>query len=407
MKKIIGFIEVIVLIVTSFYFLYKKFDRKEVKEEKKEIKEEAKKEEIKQEEKKETKGVSISYIEYEEYFNNKNEVGIEEEIKNMINNLNKYSINTVYLQVRMFSDSIYKSNIFPFTDVIDSRSNLDIDILDLFLKYAKKSNIDVYAWINPYRISTNTDISLIKDNNPAYTYLNTNNVKVVENKGIYYNPSSDVVKNLIISGILEIIDKYEVKGIIFDDYFYPSDDIDNEDYLKVKDNISIKDYHLEQVNDLIKKVYKAIKDKNKNIKFGISPNGNIDNNYNMIYADVKRWMSEKEYIDFIMPQIYYGFNNEIKPFIKTVNEWNSLINNDIRLIVALSLYKSGTIDNYAKSGINEWVDNNDIIKREIEYSRTLSNYEGFSLFRYRNLVDHNNSNLEKEVENYLKIIKSN
>lgn len=349
---------------------------------------------------KETRGVFISYLEYKELFNNKNDNEINKTIKNIIDNLDKYYINTIYLQVRMFSDSIYKSKIFPTTDIIKS----NIDILDTFIKYAKLKNIKVYAWINPYRISNSTDISNIPKNSPAYLYLNTNHVEVIKDKGIYYNPASKIVKNLIISGVVEIINNYKVDGIMFDDYFYPSDTIDLKNYEEYKDTISIKDFRLSQVNELIQNVYMTIKSKNKNIEFGVSPDGNINNNYSYIYADVKKWLSEDGYIDFIMPQLYYGFNHEIKPFIKTVNEWNNLIKNNTKLIVALSLYKSGNIDEYAQSGSNEWIDNSNIISKEIAYSRNLSNYQGYSLFRYNYLVDDKNLNLNKELENYLKLI---
>ncbi len=354
----------------------------------------------------ETRGVFISYLEYRELLNNKSEDEMDKTIKEIVNNLDNYSINTIYLQVRMFSDSIYNSKIFPVTDmIVNNKGNkVKMDILDCFIKYSRKKKIKVYAWINPYRISNNTDISSISKDNPAYLYLNTNHIEIVDNKGIFYNPASKIVKNLIVSGVVEIIDNYQVDGIMFDDYFYPSDTIDLKNYDEYKDTISIKDYRLSQVNELIHTVYKTIKSKNKNIEFGISPDGNIDNNYSYIYADVKKWLSTYGYVDFIMPQLYYGFNHGIKPFIKTVNEWNDLIKNNTKLIVALSLYKSGNVDEYAKNGMNEWIDNSNIISKEIEYSRNLSNYQGYSLFRYSYLINHKNNNLDKEINNYLILI---
>ena len=84
-----------------------------------------------------------------------------------------------------------------------------------------------------------------------------------------------------------------------------------------------------------------------------------------------------------MPQIYFGFNNEVKPFLDTLYEWESLIkNNNIRLLPALAFYKVGQYDKYAKSGSNEWIENNNIIYNQVIESRKLNNYQGFSLFRY-------------------------
>lgn len=346
--------------------------------------------------KEKTKGVFISYIEFE-LFDNKNEEETKKEIDKMINKVKEYNLNTIYLHVRPFSDSIYYSNIFPSSRYIVSKEGdeLSFDLLDYFINSAHKNNIKIHAWINPYRISNQTDINVISKTNPAYKWLNTNNVKIIEGKGIYYNPASSEVIDLIVSGIKEIIDNYSVDGIIFDDYFYPDKTIDLDNYELVKDTVSIDDYRLNNVNLLIKKVYQTIKNKDSNILFGISPQGNISNNYNECYADIYSWLKEENYIDYIMPQLYYGFENESRPFINTLNEWIKLIQNNIKIIPALALYKSDKEDVYAKKGINEWINNSDIIGRQIKI--IMDTYcDGYSLFSYQNLLDTDNINLKNE-----------
>lgn len=352
---------------------------------------------------KESRGIFVSYIECTKYLNNKDSKKIKTEINNMIDNISKLHFNRVYLQVRPFSDSIYKSSIFPssYTVVENQGDELVIDILDYFIKTAKAKNIEIYAWINPYRISNDTDITKISVNNPAYKWLDTNNVKIIKDKGIFYNPSSQEVINLIVEGVKEIVTNYQVDGIIMDDYFYPDDSIDLVDYKEVENSISLTDYRLSKVNELISSIYKNIKNINPKIQFGISPDGNINNNYEIHYADVKKWLKDDGYIDFIMPQLYYGFNNEAKPYIKTLNEWNSLIKNNTKLIVALSLYKSGSIDNYAKNGKYEWIENDNIIKKQIQVARNLTNCIGYSIFRYDYFFDFaDNLNLQGEINNY-------
>ena len=96
---------------------------------------------------------------------------------------------------------------------------------------------------------------------------------------------------------------------------------------------------------------------------------------------------------------YYGFLNSTKPFEETVKSWNNLITNNISLIPALAFYKTGNIDKYAKEGINEWIEYNNIISREVMLSRELSNYKGFAIFRYDSIFGNNlteNAFLEKE-----------
>ena len=351
----------------------------------------------------ESRGIFLSYIEYLEYFQGKDCNNIKKQIDNIMVELKDNYINRIYLQVRPFSDSIYNSNIFPFSHTISGVQGEDIglDVLDYFLKVAHKENIEIHAWINPYRISNYTDISFLSEDNPAFHWLKTNHVKIIEGKGIYYNPASSEVKELIINGVIEIVKKYDVDGILFDDYFYPDNTIDLDNYKEVENTISLTDFRLSQVNELVSNIYKKIKEINSDILFGISPDGNINNNYDDHYADVKKWISEDGYVDYIMPQIYYGFIHESKPFIATINEWNNLIKNKVELIPVLALYKSGEPDLYAGSGINEWVEEDDIIKKQIQVSRNMSNYIGFSIFRYDYLIRNQKSvNLQNEIYNF-------
>ncbi|MBQ2639354.1 MAG: family 10 glycosylhydrolase [Bacilli bacterium] len=356
---------------------------------------------------KEKRAIFISYIELNNYISNDTNSS-KKNIKKIIKKIKHMKFNMIILQVRSFSDAIYKSNIFPWSSIGESIEGEDpgFDILDYFIKESHKENIELYTWINPYRVRNNNDINSISTNNPAFKYKNTDTLYI--NNGIFYNPAKEEVIDLIVDGVEEIVKNYKVDGVLFDDYFYPSNDIDINDYnnyLKNNNYISIEDYHLKNVNKLIKKVHQVCS--KYKVEFGISPDGNIENNYNKNYADVKTWCKNKEYIDFIMPQIYYGFKNENKDFISVSKEWESIVEKDIDLYIALAFYKIGTIDKYAKSGNNEWIDNNDIIMREIMISRNLHNYKGFALFRYDYLFNskYKNNNIEEEIKNIKKILK--
>ena len=236
------------------------------------------------------------------------------------------------------------------------------------------------------------------------------NAKVVKNKGIFYNPGSKSVTDLIVSGVVELVKNYNIDGIHFDDYFYPDADIDLDTYQKyIEDGgtLSLDDYRYNNILNLIKEVNSQIKKVNKNILFGISPEGNIENDYKKHYLNISEILSKKDYIDYIMPQIYFGFENTTKPYIKTIKEWNELITDKrIKLIPALAFYKSGNTDKYAKDGKDEWINNKNIITRQVEEARKLSQYTGFSLFRYDSIFDDvniNDSNKE-ELNNLLKIL---
>ena len=359
----------------------------------------------KKEEREEKRAVFISYIELGNYLRGKDEETIKKTIDDMLDNVKNFDFNMVILQVRSFSDAIYPSSIFPSSRSIvnNEGDELPFDILKYFIKKAHQKDLELHAWINPYRISNDTDTSIISKENPAYKLINTSSVKVIDNVGIYYNPASSEVESLILDGIEEIIKNYDVDGIHFDDYFYPkSNDIDSTDYEKAyKDNnsLTLQEYRLNTISSLIRKTYKLIKSYDKSILFGISPDGNIDNNYNSNYVDTRKFCTEEGYLDYIMPQVYYGFLNSTKPFEDTVKSWNNLITNDIDLIPALAFYKTGNIDEFAKEGVNEWVEYNNIIAREVMLSRELSNYSGFALFRYDSIFGNSlteTSFLEKE-----------
>ena len=354
--------------------------------------------------------VFISYIDYS-YLKGKDENSLKEEINKMVLNIKENNLNGIILQVRAFSDAIYYSKIFsPSLHIVNNENDkLKLDMLDYFIKLSHENNIKLIAWINPYRIRSNNDISSISGNNIVNKYLNTSSVEIKE--GIYFNPANDEVLDLIIKGVLEIVKNYDVDGILYDDYFYPSKTCDLNDYKLYKINgglKSLEDFRRDNINKLIRKTYEKVKEVNSDVLFGISPSGNMNNNYNAEYLDIN-YLIENKIVDFIMPQIYYGFDNTNLPFVNTVNSWSNLVKDtNIKFYVALALYKSGLEDKYAKTGINEWINNNDIISKQIIVSRNTYNYEGFSIFRYDYLFNSkkDNKQLLDEVFYVKKLLKN-
>ena len=329
----------------------------------------------------------------------------------MVLNIKENNFNGIILQVRAFSDAIYYSKIFsPSLYIVNNENDkLKLDMLDYFIKLSHENNIKLIAWINPYRIRSNNDISSISGNNIVNKYLNTSSVEI--KNGIYFNPAKDEVLDLIIKGVLEIVKNYDVDGILYDDYFYPSKTCDLKDYELYKTQggtNSLEDFRRDNINKLIRKTYEKIKEVNSDVLFGISPSGNMNNNYNAEYLDIN-YLIENKIVDFIMPQIYYGFDNTNLPFVNTVNSWSNLVKDtNIKFYVALALYKSGLEDKYAKTGINEWINNNDIISKQIIVSRNTYNYEGFSIFRYDYLFNSkkDNKQLLDEVFYVKKLLKN-
>ena len=357
----------------------------------------------------ETRAVYFSYIELDNYLNGKSDKEQKENIKEVLNNIESLNFNRIILHVRAFSDSIYKSDYYPISKSVlnDIGVYPSYDVLEFFIDEAHKRNILVDAWINPYRISNSKDISTLSSDS---MYFKFDDSKVTD-KGIYLNPANNKVQDLIVNGIIEIVNNYDVDGIHFDDYFYPDKEIDlnsYNEYIKNGGKSSLDIYRYDNVKTLIKRVYSEIKKKDNNILFGISPEGNIDNCYDNSYLDVKEILSSDDYVDYIMPQVYFGFFNQSRPFVDTLSEWSNMIKSEnIKLIPALAFYKSGKIDKYALSGSEEWINNSDIISRQVQLSRNNNKYGGFSLFSYNYLFNniYKNSNSIKEFDNLKKVLK--
>lgn len=393
MKKIFLF-SFILLVVLSFF----KLEKNQVVDNRVEVDDEV-------------RAIYISYIELQKYLGGKDENSVKQTIDTMIENIKNDKFNWIILHVRAFSDSLYPSNIFPTHYLVYQNEEEDIpfDILAYFIEKSHEDNIQLHAWINPFRIRNTPLASNISIKNPAFKWFGTNHVKVIENKGIYYNPASIEAQNLILNGIEEILDNYDVDGIHFDDYFYPDATIDlenYEDYVKNGGTLSLHEYRLNIINEFIKKVYNLIKEKDENVLFGIAPEGNMENNLEKNFADINKWLEEDGYIDYIMPQLYYGFQNANKPYAEVLNDWNQMIKNEVSLIPALAFYKTGEYDEYAGSGNLEWQTFTNIIKNQIEFARSMKNDKGFAIFRYGNLYEEKTEIRQKEYENFQNLLKN-
>jgi len=368
MKKV--FLIAVIVLVTAIFIFNKKEEKDSIIPENKIV---------------EDRGVFISYLEFNSNLRGKSETEQKIKIIEMINNLKEKKFNLILLQVRPFSDAIYNSKIFPLSATISGKEGKEMgyDLLSYFIDVAHRNKIKIHAWINPYRIRSDTNASSISKLNPAYKWIKDGSNNVQIKSGIYYNPASTEVLNLIIKGVSELVNNYDIDGLLYDDYFYPNKTIDLENYKiyqKEGGKLTLKEYRYQNINNLIKETYLAIKKINKDVLFGISPAGNIENNKNNLYLNID-YLLESSYLDYVMPQIYFGFNNSNKPYIKTVNEWKELIKNpNIKFYVALAPYKIGKTDKYAGSGKDEWINSTDILKRQIEYLRTTN--ASFSLFRY-------------------------
>ena len=354
----------------------------------------------------------IYYNEIENFVKNSNsESEFTENIENAVDRLTQYAVNTIVFHVRAFDDAFYKSDIFPVSKYCaDSNGNLKFDVLKCFVEVCREKGVKLWCWINPYRINKADDISVIKKGYFQYDALNSKNEQMLirSANGVYYNPADGQVKHHIIDGIREILENYDVDGIHFDDYFYPRTDknFDSSYYDKYKSDggiLSLSDFRRENVNSLIYSVCALTRKYGK--VFSISPISNIEQNVNSYYANVKLWATSQSYVDYIIPQIYFGFENSVQPFAETLKKWIELTGDSGKLLIGLAVYKSGTTDSYAKTGKDEWK-SRDVISKEIDF--VCENYKnvGFVYYSASFIYNDGDEGIEKEKINILNVLKS-
>lgn len=347
-----------------------------------------------------TDNIKGVWIFYRELSMEKENGGTAESFKLKIdaifNNCVNIGINTVFVHVRAFSDSFYPSKIFPWSKYLtgEQGKSIDYDPLKIMIDSAHDKGLSFHAWINPFRISLDKDESILSGNNIAKKWLNDKKTAkriYKTDTGIYFDPANEYAQKIIIDGVREIANNYDIDGIHIDDYFYPTTDaeIDKEEYdryTSLGGKLALDDWRREVVSSFVSGMYSAVKCSDDNICFSISPAGNFSNNYNTLYADVVKWGNESGYCDVLIPQLYYGFEHKKLPFKNAADDWYDKIDESkVTLVAGLAAYK--TIE--PQKG--EW--ESDIILRQIDYINQ-KHYSGYCLFSYSSIIsdDFNKSN---------------
>lgn len=343
-------------------------------------------------------------------------------IQVVLDNVQQMGFNTVILQVRPNADSMYPSAIYPMCQYVVGKYGVsaDYDPVDIIVEEAHKRSISIHAWINPLRAMTDDEILLV-DN--CYTIRKwhddpeKNGTYLVLYKGRYYlNPAYEEVRELIISGALEVLAQYEFDGLHMDDYFYPTtaqsfDFAAYDAYIQSGGEMDLSSFRHNQINELVAGLYQATKSIHPELKYGISPAGNYDYAYASQYADFYTWCANDGYIDYICPQIYYGLEHQIYPFGGICEIFNDMIKVDsVDLIIGMAFGKAQSqTDLWAGTGANEWKENKDVMKRSLEYTASLEHCTGIAVFCYQYfyhpITGVPEDDIAEERDNFLPVLK--
>ena len=320
----------------------------------------------------------------------------KQELTQLMDKLKGCGINTIVLQVRPESDALYKSSINPWSKYLTGTQGKDpgYDPLAFAVQEAHKRGMELHAWMNPYRVtSSGTNLNALVSSHPARKKPSW----VIKYNGkMYYDPGNPAVVDYLVKTVKEVVDKYDVDGIHFDDYFYPSssfpDDTSYQVYGKGQDR---NNWRRENVNTLLKRV-KAVVNARSGCEFGVSPFGIWRNKsadcpdgsetsgsqsyYNML-ADSRTWI-RKGYVDYIVPQIYWPIGLKVADYSKLVKWWaNEVKGYDVDLYIGQGIYKQGQSSHGGQNIAKE-------IKNQIKINKQYSTVKGSMYFSARDIVNN-------------------
>jgi len=254
------------------------------------------------------------------------------------------NMNAIFVQIRPNADAFYKSQYEPWSKWITGSAGKDpgYDVLAFMIEEAHKRELEFHAWMNPYRIATRASEAelypaLDSKINPAWV-KNYSKIQI-------YNPALPEVQDLIANIVKDVITKYDVDGIHFDDYFYPDPGSytsldDQADYAKYGAGYStIEAFRKDNVNKVVKKVDDVIVSTKPGVVFSISPAGDNVYNLNSLYADVTSWCMNG-WIDIVIPQLYSATGTAESSFNIRLSWWNQYAYKAVPMI-GYALYKFG------------------------------------------------------------------
>lgn len=244
--------------------------------------------------------------------------------RQMLDTLQRLNINTVFFQVRPKADAFYDSPYEPWSEYITGYRGKapTYDVLRWLIDETHAKGMAFHAWMNPYRIGQKKTAKGRFDKlDPKIPKQLVKDYRLVR----IYNPALPETRRRVCAIVADMLRRYDVDGIHFDDYFYP--DLqkgekmnDGAEYRKYgKEYSSIEEFRRAMVDSLIVGVHDTIKAVRPDAVFSISPQGNYHNNYHTMYADIAQW-SARGWCDVIIPQLYWSTEKWFRPRLKWFSE---------------------------------------------------------------------------------------
>ncbi len=330
------------------------------------------------------------------------------EFDSILDVLKALGINAVFVQIRPAGDAFYPTPAAPWSKYLTGQQGKApepyYDPLEYMIKAARSRRMEFHAWLNPYRATFDLDTAGLAPTHPLRALPDERKSEWFFRYGqrYYFNPASALVRQYLINIVRDIIIRYDVDGIHFDDYFYPYKEPDqqlqdfNDFAADPRGFATIEDWRRDNVNRLIEGVSKTIKSIKPYVRFGVSPLGVWRNaaqdplngsqtksalsSYDDLYADVITWL-KNGWLDYVAPQLYWSIGFPPADYY-TLLEWWSKRTYGRHLYIGHAAYKIN----------NNLVDTNwrkpDEILRQVALNRTYEAVKGSIFFSAKSLLQN-------------------
>ncbi|APS30126.1 glycoside hydrolase family 10 protein [Pectobacterium brasiliense] len=347
----------------------------------------------------------------------------QEALTGKLDKLKSLGINTVFFQVKPDGTALWPSKILPWSDMLTGKIGEDpgYDPLQFMLDEAHKRGMKVHAWFNPYRVSVNTKPSTVTElnrtlsQNPASVFvLHRDWIRTAGDRFVL-DPGIPEARSWITSIVAEVVARYPIDGVQFDDYFYAESSgsmlNDSETFKKQGQGFGSKaDWRRHNTQLLIEQVSRTIKQLKPEVEFGVSPAGVWRNRshdaagsdtrgaaaYDEAYADTRLWV-QQGLLDYIAPQIYWPFARDAARYDVLAKWWADVVKpTNTRLYIGVALYKVGE----PSKNEPDWTINGGVpeLKKQLDLNESLPQINGTILFRENYL----NQPQTQEAVNYLR-----